>query len=275
MRIGVFDSGLGGITVLKKLIEVYPENEYIYYADLKNMPYGLKTSEQLNEIAINVLKKLEEKNIDMYVCACGTLSSVAMHNMTKYLDKKNKKIIGIIDPIVKNIKKYDYKNILIIATSATVKKAILEKRINEVCPNSNIYVKACPDFVEAIENHSEDNELLLSLTQKYLAEYDNKVDIVVCGCTHYILYKKYINLVLKNVVLLEAGSCIADELKLSKTKTKTKNNVKCDDKNIDYDNNKTVVNIILSKNSESFKINVTKILNNDLNNCKLNICNEN
>ena len=250
MKIGVFDSGLGGITVLKKLIEVYPKNEYIYYADLKNMPYGLKTQEQLNKIATNILEKLEKQNVDMYVCACGTLSSVAMDNMKQYLKNESKTIIGIIDPIIDDIKKYDSQNILLIATDATIRKAVIENKIKEACPNSVVYAKACPEFVEAIENHSDDEKMLLELTRKYLSDYNKKIDIVVCGCTHYILYQKYIKKVLENVNIIEAGTAIANYLRYINERCSLKDN----------NENKTSINIIVSKKTKDFKNNVKRIL---------------
>lgn len=250
MKIGIFDSGLGGITVLNEIYKSFPENNYIYFADLKNMPYGSKSNEDLINIGVNILKKFEKYNVDEYICACGTLSSTALPNLESYLLNKNKKIYGIIDPIVESVSNFNGKNILLIATEATIKKGIIEEKIKGSCKDSNVYAKACPEFVDAIENHIDDEELLQNITYKYLNMYKNKVDIVVCGCTHYILFEKYIKNVLENVKIIEAGKSIIKQMQC-----KVINN-----NEISKSNNSIL--ILQSKQCEKFQSNVKKILKN-------------
>jgi len=105
LKISVFDSGLGGITVLKRLLQSFPNNEYVYYADLKNLPYGDKSENELKDIGINIINSLNKYETDLYVVACGTLSSIALTEMTEVVSKNNKKIVGIIESISNKLKK--------------------------------------------------------------------------------------------------------------------------------------------------------------------------
>lgn len=247
MNIGVFDSGLGGITVLKKLYKKFPKNNYIYYADLKNIPYGSKSNDKLVKIAINILEKLEKYDIDLYICACGTLSSITFNEMNEYLKLKNKKLCTIVDPICNSVKKIAKKDILLIATEATIKNKIFEKHLKEKCPNLNIYIKACTDMVPLIENNMNDEKLLQALTNKYLKNYVSKVDTIVCGCTHYILFEKYIKNVLGNVNIIEAGNAIVDDIGKQYE--------------LEDNYNDGMIKIIGSKENEQFRDNVKHILN--------------
>ncbi|MCX8075207.1 MAG: glutamate racemase [Clostridia bacterium] len=249
MKIGVFDSGLGGITVLKELIKNFPQNEYIYYADLENMPYGSKTVEELNKIGINIINKLREYNVDKYICACGTLSSVAMKNMHEMALTENKKVYGIIESIRGNIEKYNGKRILIIATPATISRGLLKEEISKTCDKSKIYDKACDEFVYAIENFQNDEEYIQSIAEKYLDEFQGKVDVVVCGCTHYVLYEKYIKNILGDVILVEAGNSICEKMS-NECSNRSKDSCTCNKK----------ISIIYPKDSIKFKDNASKIL---------------
>ena len=113
MKIGVFDSGIGGLTVLNKLIEKYPNNEYTYYGDIKNIPYGDKSIEELKELSSKIIDFLIEKKVDLIVIACGTISS----NLSNYLKQKYSiKIIDIISPVINYLNNCDYEKIGVITT---------------------------------------------------------------------------------------------------------------------------------------------------------------
>jgi len=197
MRIGVFDSGIGGLTVLKRLIEEYPNNEYIYYGDTKNNPYGSKTKEELLKLSCNIIDFLLQKKVDLIVIACGTVSS----NLADTLKNKyDIKIIDIINPVINYINKSNYKKIGVIATEATVNSNIF-KSINK-----DIKLVACKHFVPIIENNSY-NEL-----DKYINEYLRELkdrDLIVLGCTHYPIIKDQIDKYLgENIKLLDMGECL-------------------------------------------------------------------
>ena len=129
MRVGVFDSGIGGLTVLKKLKEKYPLNDYIYVGDNLNVPYGIKSKKELLKLSIDIIEFLINKKVDVIVIACGTVSS----NVYKELKEKYKiKIIDIITPTINYLKKSNYKNILVFATKATINSHIFKNNIENI-----------------------------------------------------------------------------------------------------------------------------------------------
>ena len=198
MRIGVFDSGIGGLTVLKTLIKKYPNNEYIYYGDTKNLPYGNKSLEKLKELSSNIIEFLLKKEVDMIVIACGTISS----NLSDYLRAKyNIKIIDIISPTINYLNNSNYNNIGVIATQATVNSKIFSRNINK-----NIKEVACPMFVPIIENNKK--EELNKYFEEYLSDLKN-CDLIVLGCTHYPLIKEELSQYL-NIQVLDMSECIND-----------------------------------------------------------------
>ena len=223
MRIGVFDSGIGGLTVLKTLIKKYPNNEYIYYGDTKNIPYGNKSIEELKELSSNIIEFLLKKEVDIIVIACGTISS----NLSSYLrEKYNIKIIDIISPTINYLNNSNYNNIGVIATEATVNSKIFTRNINK-----NIKEVACPMFVPIIENNQK--EELNIYFEKYLDDL-KYCDLIVLGCTHYPLIKEELSKYL-NIKLLDMSECIDNmtnegeskvELYFSKLDDNIINNVK-------------------------------------------------
>lgn len=183
MRIGVFDSGIGGLTVLKNLYKHYPNNEYIYLGDTKNLPYGNKTIEELKQLATKDIEFLLEQNVDIIIIACGTVSS----NCIEYLKNKYRiPIYDIISPTIKYLNDSKYHNIGIIATEATINSHIFKNNINKT-----IYEIKTPDFVPIIEN-SQYQEIDKAI-DTYLKEYKDKVDILILGCTHYPIIQKHLN----------------------------------------------------------------------------------
>jgi len=225
MKIGVFDSGIGGLTVLKRLIDKYPNNEYIYYGDTKNIPYGDKSIEKLKVLASNIVEFLIEKQVDMIVIACGTISS----NLSNYLKEKyNVKIIDIVSPVINYLNNSNYEKIGVIATQATINSKIFSRNINK-----DIKEVACPMFVPIIENNNlSELENSLNLYLNYLKDRN----IIVLGCTHYPIIKDEINKYLSNKIkLLDMAECIDNitnegkasvELYFRKIDDKIINNVK-------------------------------------------------
>ena len=206
MRVGIFDSGIGGLTVLKTLIKNYPNNEYIYYGDTLNLPYGNKTKQQLEKLSSKDVEFLLNKNVDIIIIACGTVSS----NCLDYLKNKYKiPIYDIITPTIEYLNNSNYNNIGIIATNATINSHIFKNRINE---NKNIYEINTPELVPIIENNDLTN--INNVINKYLKDYQNKIDILVLGCTHYpILIKELNNYFNNKVKLLDMSIPLLEKIK--------------------------------------------------------------
>ena len=174
MTIGLCDSGLGGLTVLKELKRKYPNNSYIYIGDNLNLPYGDKSKEELIKLGQSLIDFLNEKRVDLIIIACGTLSS----NVTGRLISKVQ-MIDIISPTIEYINKKIKKKVTIFATTATIETHIFKNRLIYGCTEI-----ACPEFVPMIENNCINKNVII-----------NKIpnnDPIVLGCTHYGLIEKII-----------------------------------------------------------------------------------
>ena len=182
MRVGLFDSGIGGLTVLKTLINKYPNNEYIYFGDTKNMPYGGRSKQELIELAENNIEFLLSHNVDIIIIACGTVSS---NCLTELKNKYKIPIYDIISPTINYLNNSNYQNIGIIATEATINSHVFKNNLKH-----NVYEIKTPRLVPLIEN----NDLIdiENILHTYLDEYLNKLDILVLGCTHYPIIAPYI-----------------------------------------------------------------------------------
>ena len=204
MRIGIFDSGLGGINVLKELLNKYPKNEYIFLGDTKNLPYGSKSVSELEQLASSNIDFLLTKNVDLIIIACGTVSS----NCYDYLKAKyNVPIYDIISPTLDYINNSNFNNIGVIATTSTINSKIFEKssKVSKTL--------ATPSFVPIIEDGiiTENEEKEVSTVLEPLKD---NIDSLVLGCTHYPLLSNLLSSYL-NVPLIDMGKCLINKLNLS------------------------------------------------------------
>lgn len=201
--IGMFDSGCGGLTVLKQYTKLMPNENFIYYGDTAHLPYGDKSPEKIIEYCDEIVKFLINKNVKMIVIACGTASATAYEYLKNKYDIE---IRNIIMPTAESIKE---ENIGVIATQATIKSNAWEKAIHTFSPNTKITSVACPLFVPIIENGLITNEGTPYFIQEYvrkLSIQENKISSIVLGCTHYPLLKEKIQIeVGNNVQLIDIG----------------------------------------------------------------------
>lgn len=176
MRIGVVDSGIGGLSVLKTLINKYPKNEYIYLGDTLNMPYGEKDKEEIITLGNSVIRYLESLKVDVIVLACGTLSS-----QKEYLTSKVP-LIDVLSPL--NNKLNNYENVAIMATPLSIKTNAFAKYIK-----TNLNLIACPLLATVIEKGN--GEEIRAVVKHYVAKA-KKSDVLVLGCTHYPIVRNLI-----------------------------------------------------------------------------------
>lgn len=201
MRVGLFDSGIGGINVLSELIKKYPNNHYIYFGDTKNLPYGDKTINELMKLSTNIIDFLLQKQVDIIIIACGTISSNCYQTLK---EKYSLPIYDIISPTINYLQNSTYYNIGIIGTTKTIESKIF------LLPNKNIIMKATPRLVPLIENNLQNKNL--DIIKDELFGLENS-EVLVLGCTHYPLLKKEIQQFL-NIQLIDMGVCLSNELKL-------------------------------------------------------------
>ena len=210
MKIGVFDSGIGGYAVLGALKQILPNEEFIYYADSENNPYGEKTDEELNCITSNVVESLIKQGCIIIVIACNTATTRCI----KYLRNKYKEIVFVgTEPAVKLACDRNFRNILVMATPATIESErtlfLVENNKKE---KQNIYLESCTNLANAIEtNNIDKQENIISKIYQHYKEFD--IDAIVLGCTHYCHIRELIKKYFKDVVLIDGNMGVAKETK--------------------------------------------------------------
>ncbi len=184
--IGVFDSGIGGLTVVKRIANTLPEEDIVYFGDTARVPYGSKSNSTVIEYSIQDARFLMNKNVKVIVAACNTASSIAIEQLRKNFDVP---VIGMIEPGAQlAVKETKNKKIGVIGTRATISNKAYSKEIKRLDPQILVFEKACPLFVPLAEEGWIDHKATYEIAEEYLAELrDLKIDTLVLGCTHYPL----------------------------------------------------------------------------------------
>lgn len=209
-KIGVFDSGIGGLTVLEELKKSLPHESFIYYADSKNNPYGEKNEEELYKIVKNVVEYLLAQDVKLIVIACNTATTRCMKRLRK--DYKNVIFVGTV-PAIKVACDKNFKNTLVMATPATINSKRTSQLINDnKKPEQKITLISCDGLAHAIEIKNKDliMEKLATLFKDFLTD---EIDSIVLGCTHYPLIKKEINSFFPKATLIDGAKGVAKEVK--------------------------------------------------------------
>ena len=207
--IGMFDSGIGGLTILDVLKEVLPKEDYLYYADSKNNPYGEKNDDELFLICSNICDYLIEHNCKIIVIACNTATTRCMKKLReKYPDMI---FVGTV-PAIKVASDNNYKNTLVMATPGTIESERTHELVRDnKRDDQNIYLVPCEGLANAIENG--DNNKIDEIIDKIYEEYkDKNIDSIVLGCTHYpLISDKIFNKF--NCQLLDGNLGVSNEVK--------------------------------------------------------------
>ncbi|VWL85499.1 glutamate racemase [Oceanivirga miroungae] len=205
MAIGIFDSGIGGITVYKKIKEKYPNVQVIYFADLQNFPYGEKTEKELNEFTKNITTYLMNFDIEALIIACNTASSVSK----KYLEKNfNIDIYSIIEPITNYLNANEYSNLSLIATNMTVRSNVYQ----EILLDKLKHVVSAPKLVNCAENLDKSN--VLDVIKEYISPDMAKNTNIILACTHFPLLSEYIYKLYPDISLLDPAKYLSESLSL-------------------------------------------------------------
>lgn len=217
-KIGIFDSGLGGLTILKEIVKTIPNNEYIYLGDNKNMPYGDKSQDKIFNLTLAGVEWLFKNGAEIIILACNTASANALRRIQQEvlpIKYPNKRVLGVIIPTIEEIKKYtESEHIGILATKATIESKIYEIEMEKQKPEIKIIPQAGGSLANLIELHN-DNELFTELkrvTDELLTK-DDSIETVILGCTHYALIVNKIKHILpKHVRIVEQGKPVATKL---------------------------------------------------------------
>ncbi len=181
--IGVFDSGVGGLSVLYELQKILPDENYIYYGDTINLPYGNKTKEELIQISENIFDYFKEAGVKAVVMACNT-TSATVYDILKY--KYDYKIYPIVQMVSKHIAEKGYNKVGVFATQATINSHAYRREITKYSPKTQVYETACPKWVHIVENElQKDKSSIENVRLNLESMQKNNVDKIILGCTHY------------------------------------------------------------------------------------------
>lgn len=220
--IGIFDSGVGGLTVLKELQELMPNEDYIYIGDTASFPYGSKSKKTIIELSKKRIDNLINMNVKLIVIACGTATSQALDEMKKIF---NMPIIGIIEPTVDYLKENKIRNIGVIATTGTIRSEGWKKQIEKKIKGARIINKACPLLAPMAEEGWVDNKIAELAIHEYIKDIKN-INALILGCTHYPLFKNVIQKeVGKDVEIINTGVMVGKNVKQYIYENKLENSI--------------------------------------------------
>lgn len=206
--IGVFDSGLGGLTVVKAMKKLLPNESILYFGDTARLPYGVKSRKLVIEYSNQIAKFLIKKDAKMIIVACNTATAMALEDL-KY-NFKDTPIIGVIEPgsIQASLDSIN-KKIGVIGTAATIKSGAYEFALKSIDNNINVFSKECPLFVPFVEEGMVKGEAINLIVEHYLSYFQKNIDTMILGCTHYPLLEPVIKKYVKKVKLVDSASAIA------------------------------------------------------------------
>lgn len=223
--IGVFDSGIGGLTILRALRRTLPHENLIYFGDTANVPYGGKSKAAVTRLALNVARFLESSGVKLVVVACNTASAQALATLRKQLKVP---VLGVIEPGADAaVNATQNHKIAVLGTQGTVESGAYVKAIKKRCKNAQVFQQACALFVPLAEEGFADKPAAKLIAQEYLKPVKNSsADTVILGCTHYPILKNLIAQIMgPRVTLVDSADTLAraakqflQEKKLAATK---------------------------------------------------------
>ncbi len=209
--IGIFDSGLGGLTVVRALSALLPNESIIYFGDTGRVPYGSRSPEVIRKYAQEDIDFLLSKDVKVIIAACGTVSSVAA-DIGETLDVP---FLEVVSPAAKFAANHTKnKNVGVIGTNATIRSGSYEKLMQDIDPEIKVFATSCPLFVPIVEEGlaNDDNVIAIETAKHYLLPFAEKsIDTLILGCTHFPILKSVISKVLgDNVNLVDIGVTTAE-----------------------------------------------------------------
>ena len=212
-KIGVFDSGLGGLTVVREMQKLMPEESVVYFGDIARLPYGSKSKETITELSHQIMRFLLKHDVKAVIIACGTASANALEDLQKTYDLP---ITGVVEPGAREAARTTKNGrIGITGTEATIRSGAYDRLLKGLDPRTEVFSKACPLFVPLVEEGWFKDDITRSVVKRYLAELkEQQVDTLVLGCTHYPLLKRLIGEEIgEEVILVNPSSSVVKEMK--------------------------------------------------------------
>lgn len=199
--IGVFDSGVGGLTVAREIMRQLPNERIVYFGDTARVPYGSKSKETVTKFSRQIVRFLQTQQVKAIVVACNTASACALDELEKEVDVP---IIGVLKPGAKAaIEATKNGKIGVVATEATINSGIYNRYIQENDPNAQVLGKACPLFVPLVEEGLWEDPVTDEIARRYLTELiDVGIDTLILGCTHYPMIRSTVGKIMGDQVTL-------------------------------------------------------------------------
>ncbi len=209
--IGVFDSGLGGLTVVREIQKQLPDESVVFIGDTARTPYGSKDPETLLTFGLELINFLKDRSVKAVVIACGTISS----NGADILKDEHSDIplFDVITPGVMACAEEAPARVGFIATEASVRSGLFAKLLKKRCPGTKINMRACPLFVPMTEEGWINNVVTQIVAETYLEDWRGQIDALVLGCTHYPLLTGVISSVLEGVKIIDMADYTVRQLK--------------------------------------------------------------
>lgn len=206
--IGIFDSGVGGLTVLREVEKLLPFEDIVYFGDTARVPYGNKSKSTIIKFSRESAGFLKRKRVKMIVAACNTSSALALENLKK---SSNIPVLGVIEAGVKKaVAVTRKKRIAVIGTKSTIKSNSYQKLIAKENKSIKVYSKSCPFFVPLVEEGILNGRIVKEAVKMYLKGLKDKgIDVIILGCTHYPLLKHQISSYLRGVVVIDSAKEVA------------------------------------------------------------------
>lgn len=211
--VGVFDSGVGGLTVAREIMRQIPNEKIIYFGDTARVPYGSKSRETITKFSMQIVHFLQEQQVKAIVVACNTASAYALDEIEKEIDVP---IIGVVKPGAKvAVEVTRNGRIGVIGTEGTIGSHIYATYINEINPDVTVLGKACPLFVPLVEEGLWQDPVTDEIATRYLSELiDSEIDTLILGCTHYPMIRSTVGKIVgEKVTLVNPAYETARELK--------------------------------------------------------------
>ncbi|MBI4844920.1 MAG: glutamate racemase [Candidatus Omnitrophica bacterium] len=212
--IGIFDSGVGGLTVVKEVMQALPGEDIVYFGDTARVPYGPKSQDTIIRFSIENILFLLRQNVKLIIIACNTSSSVALSIVERNFKVP---IIGVINPgAAEAVRLTKKKRVGVIGTRTTIKSRAYEKQIQLLAPQVRVFSEACPLFVPLAEEGWLEKDVTRQIADEYLKPLKTKhIDTIVLGCTHYPLLKPVIRKVMGDEVkLVDSARQVAKKAKI-------------------------------------------------------------
>ncbi|CAG4927961.1 unnamed protein product, partial [Acidithrix sp. C25] len=204
--VGIFDSGFGGLTVLKAIVDLMPYEDIVYFGDSARYPYGPKSKGEVTSFSLQIVKYLKDLyDVKMVVVACNTASAFALAELERAFDGP---IVGMIEPGARSlVSSADGDSIGVIGTLGTISSGAYQERIAQLAPQKHLTCAATPGFVEFVERGEVNSEQLVVLAERLLRPIiDRKVESLLLGCTHYPFIARVISQVVGEETILVSSS---------------------------------------------------------------------